>query len=274
MAYAPLQVRGGDGGGSAALSVSGTALQSTAAVNGAAAAKDASASAVAVEPAQETAKSRRRYLRIAKELGRHVWPKVPSKKKATAQGKATEGDVNKERKAALAIRYRVIASVFLMLAGKAVTIATPFLFKMLVDIVPGYIKGTENAGGTMLASNFLAAYTILSKLPVPLPILLLLCYGLCRSLSSLFRELTNAIFAHVAQSAIRRFGRTTFDHVHSLDLQYHLNRNTGALSRVLERGSRSISFALNALVFNTIPTLGKHQIVCSAVVSLLFSTTL
>ena len=117
-----------------------------------------------------------------------------------------------------------------------------------------------------------------------------------RSLSSLLREGTNAVFAVVAQGAVRRFGRSTFDHVsspfllsfstfsigqwslnsgcaipttlgwflildylffflnysnskvHSLDLEYHLNRNTGALARVLERGSRSISFALNAMV--------------------------
>lgn len=69
------------------------------------------------------------------------------------------------------------------------------------------------------------------------------------------------MFSHVAQSAIRSVGRSTFDHVHSLDLQYHLNRNTGALSRVLERGSISISFALNAMVFNTVPTLLEVTVV-------------
>ncbi|EED90304.1 ABC transporter, partial [Thalassiosira pseudonana CCMP1335] len=147
------------------------------------------------------------------------------------------------------IRYRVILSVLLMLAGKGVTIATPFLFKMLVDTIPGH-TATTSAAGASAASTLL-----LNKIPISLPILLLIAYGTCRSLSSLFRESTNAIFAHVAQSAIRSVGRSTFDHVHSLDLSYHLNRNTGALSRVLERGSRSISFALNALTFNTIPTL-------------------
>jgi ABC-type transport system involved in Fe-S cluster assembly fused permease/ATPase subunit len=102
---------------------------------------------------------------------------------------------------------------------------------------------------------------VAERLPISLPILLLLSYGLCRSLSSFFRETTTAIFAYVAQSAIRSVGRSTFDHVHSLDLQYHLNRNTGALSRVLERGSRSISFALNAMVFNTLPTLLEVAVV-------------
>mmetsp|Transcript_26846 Transcript_26846/g.38368 ORF Transcript_26846/g.38368 Transcript_26846/m.38368 type:complete len:782 (+) Transcript_26846:97-2442(+) len=212
----------------------------------------------------ETTTTRQRYWRIARELGNHVWPKVPPKaRKKQSSDVSTDQKVNgnssathanhidaatnkKERKQALSIRYRVIASILLMLAGKGVTIATPFLFKMLVDIVPSYAEGTMAAATTVKTS---------------LPILLLLAYGICRSLSSLFRETTNAVFAHVAQSAIRRFGRSTFDHVHSLGLQYHLNRNTGALGRVLERGSRSISFALNALVFNTIPTLLEVGIV-------------
>lgn len=231
-------VRGGD-----AVTVPRTTLQAT---------------ATAAESTSIT--TRQRYWRIARELGNHVWPKVPPKAtKKQSSDKATdqvndmsstthdnhidEAKIKKERRQALSIRSRVVASIILMLAGKGVTIATPFLFKMLVDIVPSYADGV-------------AATTMKS-----LPILLLLAYGICRSLSSLFREMTNAVFAHVAQSAIRRFGRSTFDHVHSLGLQYHLNRNTGALGRVLERGSRSISFALNALVFNTIPTLLEVGIV-------------
>jgi ATP-binding cassette subfamily B (MDR/TAP) protein 7 len=206
--------------------------------------------------------TRQRYWRIARELGNHVWPKVPPKvrKEQSSEAAATDqvnddssathanhisaASLKRDRMQALSIRYRVCASIMLMLAGKGVTIATPFLFKMLVDVVPTYAEG--------------AASTAVASLS---PVLLLLAYGICRSLSSLFRESTNAIFAHVAQSAIRRFGRSTFDHVHSLDLQYHLNRNTGTLGRVLERGSRSISFALNALVFNTIPTLLEVGIV-------------
>jgi ABC-type transport system involved in Fe-S cluster assembly fused permease/ATPase subunit len=207
--------------------------------------------------------TRQRYWRIARELGNHVWPKVPPKIRQEQQQQSTDGmtaidnhvsaaTLKRDRMQALSIRYRVVASILLMLAGKGVTIATPFLFKWLVDVVPSYTDASATA------ANAAAATT---SMPLSLPILLLLAYGVCRSLSSLFRESTNAIFAHVAQSAIRRFGRSTFDHVHSLDLQYHLNRNTGALGRVLERGSRSISFALNALVFNTIPTLVEVGIV-------------
>jgi len=254
-------VRGGDVltvPRTAPASTSASSKSSTAAGSGGLTTTALQATATAAETAPIN--TRQRYWRIARELGNHVWPKVPPKAQKKQSSDMSADQVNgdssathanhisaaenkKDRRQALSIRYRVVASILLMLAGKGVTIATPFLFKMLVDIVPSYAEGV-------------ATSTVKS-----LPILLLLAYGTCRSLSSLFREMTNAIFAHVAQSAIRRFGRSTFDHVHSLDLQYHLNRNTGALGRVLERGSRSISFALNALVFNTIPTLLEVSIV-------------
>lgn len=220
-----------------------TALQSTAAVNGAGATKSV----------QKKISTTAKYLRNAKELARHVWPAVP---KRVSKDNNTSDVIQQERNLTLGIRFRVLLSVIFMLMGKGSTIATPFLFKMLIDTIPRYsgaaVASTAASESTAPAPFFV---TLADQLPVPLPILLLLSYGLCRSLSSFFRESTTAIFAHVAQSAIRSVGRSTFDHVHSLDLQYHLNRNTGALSRVLERGSRSISFALNAMVFNTFPTL-------------------
>lgn len=197
----------------------------------------------------KTVSSKQKYLRNAKELFKHVWPSIP---KSTGQGTDLENkpEYIESRKERLGIRFRVVLSIILMLLGKFSTIATPFLFKMLIDTVPK--SGIDAATSVAPAPLFVA---LASQLPISLPILLLLSYGLCRSLSSFFRESTTAIFSHVAQAAIRSVGRSTFDHVHSLDLQYHLNRNTGALSRILERGSRSISFALNAMVFNTVPTL-------------------
>ena len=180
------------------------------------------ASAAAPPP---TINTRQRYWRIAKELGNHVWPKVPPKKcieklDDTISSEPHENHISaatlrRDRLQALSIRYRVVASVLLMLAGKGVTIAVPFLFKMLVDITPSYADGATTVSSPVILANC-SSLSCLSSLPI----LLLLAYGICRSLSSLFREATNAIFAHVAQSAIRRFGRSTFDHVHSLDLQY------------------------------------------------------
>lgn len=228
----------------------------------------AAASATSTDPI-----SRHRYWRIAKELGQHVWPTIPAAA-TKIEKKNTEDTTANTRQTALMVRYRVVASICLMLAGKAVTISTPFLFKMLVDVV-GAVTASTTASPTKVASSALL-HTVADSTPIPLPILLLLLYGLCRSLSSLLREYTNVVFSHVAQAAIRNFGRSTFDHVHSLDLKYHLDRNTGALSRILERGSRSISFALNAMVFNTLPTLVEVVVVCTLLLrkfGLLYATT-
>ena len=165
---------------------------------------------------------RTKFLRVASELARHVWPEIPSRlprpKQSTtdpAQSDATELKLEEaarafndgERRLALSIRLRVVASVLLMLAGKVATICTPFIFKMLVDTVPG----SAGASGGTATSAKLAR--LLHNLPFSPPVLLLVAYGLFRSLSSLCREGTNAVFAGVAQSAIRRFGRSTFDHV-------------------------------------------------------------
>jgi ABC-type transport system involved in Fe-S cluster assembly fused permease/ATPase subunit len=88
-----------------------------------------------------------------------------------------------------------------------------------------------------------------------IPILaLLLGYGMSRAASSGFQEYRNAVFSHVAQDAIRKFGKSVFQHTQQLDLQFHLSKNTGKVSRILDRGNRSISFTLNAMVFNIIPT--------------------
>lgn len=204
-----------------------------------------------LDESNERLSSRKRKWRIAKELGRHVWPSLSSE--------AT----HEERDHVMAMRQRVVASVGLMMAGKGITVATPFMFKALVDALPNY--HLANSAATTAAAavhvSFLPdalveslATTTLAGVPA-VPFILLLSYGTSRTLSSLFQESRNAVFAHIAQSAIRSVGRTTFDHVHSLDMQYHLNRNTGALGRIIERGNRSISFVLNAMVFNTVPTI-------------------
>jgi ABC-type transport system involved in Fe-S cluster assembly fused permease/ATPase subunit len=215
--------------------------------------------------------ARHRYWRIAKELGQHVWPTIPAAANkihtkndmedttttaTTVASSSNKDNSSEQRQSALMVRYRVVASICLMLAGKAVTISTPFLFKMLVDVVGTTSSAayTTTATPIKVASSALL-HTVVDSTPIPLPMLLLFLYGLCRSLSSLLREYTNVVFSHVAQAAIRTFGRSTFDHVHSLDLKYHLDRNTGTVSRILERGSRSISFVLNAMVFNTLPTV-------------------
>ena len=225
------------------------------------------------EQSTTLSKSTHKNLRIAKELARHVWPSLPNKSSKTH---ANDNDDN-ERKYAMEMRQRVVASVSLMLAGKGVTIATPFMFKALIDTLPMYTQDSTIAAAatnmpTYVPETILDTISTSTLLGMPaLPAILLLSYGTSRTLSSLFQESRNAIFANVAQSAIRSVGRSTFDHVHSLDLAYHLNKNTGALGRIIERGNRSISFVLNAMVFNTIPTIIEVGVVTGCMGYTLFS---
>jgi ATP-binding cassette subfamily B (MDR/TAP) protein 7 len=166
-------------------------------------------------------------LRIVHTLSGHVWPSDDS----------PESKLRKQR---------VVGSLGLMLAGKAVTIQVPYIFKHLVDSLP--------MDAAAAAAN--------SGMPI---VALLLGYGMSRAAASGFNEYRNAVFAHVAQDAIRKVGRSVFDHVHQLDLQFHLTKNTGQVSRVLDRGNRSISFVLNAMVFHGIPTFVEVGLVTSLV---------
>ena len=86
-------------------------------------------------------------------------------------------------------------------------------------------------------------------------------YGLARSGAALCNELRNAVFANVAQHSIRRIAQNVFKHLHNLDLSFHLNRQTGALSKAIDRGSRGIATVLNAMVFNIVPTVFELSLV-------------
>jgi ABC-type multidrug transport system fused ATPase/permease subunit len=170
-------------------------------------------------------------MRIARTLVQHVW---------STDNNNNNNDDNKR------LKLRVMASLGLMVAGKVVNIQVPFLFRHLVDALP---TTTTEA----LSDPAMAAST--------LPMACLLGYGIARAATSGLQEYRNAVFAHVAQDAIRKVGRSVFDHVHKLDMQFHLSRNTGQLSRVLDRGNRSISFTLNAMVFNIVPTMLEVSVV-------------
>ena len=175
--------------------------------------------------------------RIARTLLDFLWPKDP------------DSDDKKAMEAATLRKRRIIGSLGLMVGGKALTIQVPYLFKYLVDALPA----TDQITTQIAASDPATAAGI--------PILLLLGYGTARASSSGLQELRNAVFAHVAQDIIRNVGRQTFDHVHRMDMQFHLERNTGKLSRILDRGNRSITFVLNAMVFHIGPTLLEVSLV-------------
>ena len=183
-------------------------------------------------------RAQRQNWRIFKTLIEHVWPTT-----STTTTAAANASKNKQR---------VLGSLGLMIAGKAVTIQVPYIFKNLVDTLPTVDVVATTAAVTDATTTAAAG----------LPVALLLGYGVSRFAASGFQEWRNAVFAHVAQDAIRNVGRSVFDHVHNqLDLQFHLSRNTGQLSRILDRGQRSISFVLNAMVFHIGPTVLEVSLV-------------
>jgi ATP-binding cassette, subfamily B, heavy metal transporter len=130
----------------------------------------------------------------------------------------------------------VLASVALVIA-KIANVYVPVIFKHLID---GLGKP-----GAMAA----------------LPLGLLAAYGLARVASQAFAELRDGIFAKVAQRAIRTLALKTFRHLHALSLSFHLERQTGGLTRAIERGAKGIEFLLSFLLFNVIPTLVEIALV-------------
>ncbi|VEN51255.1 unnamed protein product, partial [Callosobruchus maculatus] len=138
------------------------------------------------------------------------------------------------------IRDRVKLSVALLVSAKVVNVSVPFLFKYVVDYL--------NVNSTL---NMESAPTTVATVATTL----LLGYGLARAGAAGFNELRNAVFARVAQHSIRKIAKNVFLHLHNLDLNFHLQRQTGALSKTIDRGSRGINFVLSAMVFNVVPTI-------------------
>lgn len=146
------------------------------------------------------------------------------------------------------IRNRVIMALGLLVAAKAVSISVPFIFKHGIDHLNQHT-------GNMLAM------TDPTNTVITTGVALMIAYGVARAGSSFFNEARNAVFAKVAHDSIRRVANQVFTHLHEMDLDFHLNRNTGALSKTIDRGTRGINFALSALVFNVFPTLLEVSLV-------------
>lgn len=147
------------------------------------------------------------------------------------------------------IRFRVVIALCLLVGSKVLNVQVPFLFKYAVDYLNGISGGVIN-----LSTD--APTTIISMVTA-----LLIGYGLARAGAAGFNELRNALFGKVAQSSIRRLARNVFLHLHSLDLSFHLARQTGALSKAIDRGTRGINSVLSALVFNIVPTIFEVSLV-------------
>ncbi len=133
-----------------------------------------------------------------------------------------------------AYKARIFLALLCLVGAKVASVGLPFILKHIVDDLD--------------AANQVPDLVLL-------PIGLLLAYGLARFANVLFGELRDTIFGRVTEKAMRRIGVKVFEHLHALDLEFHLMRRTGGLSREIERGTNGISFLMRFMVFNIVPTL-------------------
>lgn len=131
-------------------------------------------------------------------------------------------------------KVRVVTALSLLVGSKVLNVWVPFFFKDIIDAMN--VDWAAEAG---------TAATVVGAL--------ILGYGGARFGAVLFGELRNAIFATVAQKAIRQVATNTFSHLLKLDLSFHLSRQTGAMTRAIERGTKGISYVLTSMVFHIIP---------------------
>ena len=140
-------------------------------------------------------------------------------------------------------KLRVGSALGLLVGAKVLNVQVPFYFKSIVDSMNiDFIA----VGGT--------AWTVAGSM--------LVAYGATRIGSALFQELRNSVFASVAQKAIRNVARNVFAHLLRLDLNFHLTRQTGGLTRALDRGTKGISFLLTSMLFHIFPTILEIGMVC------------
>ena len=134
-------------------------------------------------------------------------------------------------------KWRVLLAVSCLITAKLANVAVPVVFKSMIDDLTG------------------------NTAKLALPVLLLALYGALRFSNSLFTELREIIFARVTQQAVRRIALEVFRHLHALSLRFHLERQTGGVSRDIERGSRSISSLISYTLYSILPTLVEITLV-------------
>ena len=135
------------------------------------------------------------------------------------------------------LKLRVAAAILLVLAGKGVTLLSPYALKLAVDRMSGHSAFAMVAG-------------------------MVLAYVAARFGGVLSDNLRNAIFEKVGQDAARRLAAKVFRHVHDLSLRFHLERRTGSLTKIVERGTKSIDMMLYFLLFNIAPTIIELGAIC------------
>ncbi|KYN12360.1 ATP-binding cassette sub-family B member 7, mitochondrial [Trachymyrmex cornetzi] len=161
------------------------------------------------------------------------------------------------------IRKRVKIAMGLLVGAKVLNVLVPFIFKYAIDILNAHtaaMSGNAVMNLTSAPATVATVATIFNNSRIFVD-------GIARAGAAGFSELRNAVFAKVAQHSIRKIAKNVFVHLHNLDMAFHLSRQTGALSKTIDRGSRGINFILNAMVFNVVPTAFELALV-SAILGL------
>ena len=143
------------------------------------------------------------------------------------------------------LRARVVVALVLLVLSKIVTVIAPFAFKAATD-------------------GIVAAHGIDAGL-LSVPFFMVLAYGVGRILMVVFAQIRDAVFAKVGQRTVRVLSTSTFIHLHHLSLKYHLERKTGALSRIISRGINGVDSVLRFALFNTLPTILEIAMVCAVI---------
>ena len=155
------------------------------------------------------------HLTVLRELAPYIWP-------------AGRPD----------LRMRVVMALVALISAKAITLMVPIAYKAVVDLL------TDEATGKQITAIGLAAS----------PVFLIVAYGVGRVLMVLFAQFRDVWFTAVAQHAVRELANRTFRHLHELSLRFHLERRTGGLNRVIERGVTGVDTIVRMAVLNSIPT--------------------
>lgn len=141
---------------------------------------------------------------------------------------------------------RVAIALCCLLLGKLATVCIPILLKGIIDSLDAQTDGLSAAKDQLI---------------VIIPLAMLVAYGALRLASGLFSELRDILFSRVRYSAMHQMAVDVLQHLHRLSLRFHLERNTGGISRDLERGTRSLASVLNLLVFSILPTIAEFLLV-------------
>lgn len=136
------------------------------------------------------------------------------------------------------LRARVLWATVLLVVAKLTLVIAPYFFKWATDALAGDARSTPPLPAILLA-----------------PVMLVVSYNVVRLVQLGFNQLRDALFARVGQYAVRQLAHRSFVHMHQLSLRFHLERRTGGLSRVIERGTKGIETIVRFTVLNTLPTV-------------------